>query len=103
RAQGAVFGPVASDRTVLRALGQIGQNRPAAVAPVRAAARAHMWTQLPGGLPESTFAGGAYQPGTVVLRIDGSLVVAHSKKDKTAGTFKVSFGHHPLGCWIDTT
>jgi len=104
RAQDAVFGPVASDTTVLRALGEIGQNRPAAIARVRAAARAHMWAQFPDGRPpESTFAGGISQPDTVVLRIDGSLVVAHSKKDRSAGTFKGSFGHHPLGCWIDNT
>jgi hypothetical protein len=39
RAQEAVFGPVASDTTVLRALGEIGQSRSAAIARVRAAAR----------------------------------------------------------------
>jgi hypothetical protein len=104
RAQGAVFGPVASDTTVLRALGEIGTSRTAAIARVRAAARVHMWAQLPGGRPpESTFAGGVSQPGMVVLRIDGSLVVSHSKKDRSAGTFKGSYGHHPLGCWIDNT
>ncbi|WP_432832917.1 IS1380 family transposase [Dactylosporangium sp. CA-092794] len=104
RAQGAVFGPVASDTTVLRALGEIGTTRPAAIARVRAAARAHMWSRLPGGRPpESTFAGGMSQAGTVVLRIDGSLVVSHSKKDRAAGTFKGTYGHHPLGCWIDNS
>jgi len=88
RAQGAVFGPVASDTTVLRALGEIGTTRPAAIARVRAAARVHMWSQLPGGRPpESTFAAGTSQAGMVVLRIDGSLVVSHSRKDRAAGTF----------------
>ena len=104
RAQSAVLGSVASDTTVLRALGEIGASRPAGIARVRAAARVHMWSQLPDGRPpESTFAGGMSQPGMVVLRIDGSLVISHSKKDRSAGTFKGSFGHHPLGCWIDNT
>jgi DDE family transposase len=104
RAQGALFGPVASDTTALRALGEIGCDRPARIARARADARSHMWGQLPGGKPpESTFAGGMRQPGMVVLRVDGSIVVAHSRKDKAAGTFKKTFGHHPLGCWIDNT
>jgi DDE family transposase len=103
RAQKQVFGPIASDTTVLRALGEIGQGRRAAIARVRAAARAHVWSQLPDGLPESSFAGGLFQPGMVVLRTDASLVVSHSRKQGAAPTFKKSFGHHPLGCWIDNS
>jgi hypothetical protein len=103
RAQQAVFGPVASDTTALRALGEIGDARRAAIGRTRAAARAHMWAQLPGGMPESYFAGGVCQPGMIVLRIDGTIVVSHSKKDRSAGTFKRTFGHHPLACWIDNT
>jgi hypothetical protein len=49
-----------------------------------------VWALLPGGLPEATFAGGIAQPGMVVLRIDGSLVVAHSRKERAAPTFKNS-------------
>ena len=103
RAQGQVFGPVASDTTALRALGEVGDGKRARIARVRAAARAHIWSQLPGGVPESTFAGGVCQQGMVVLRVDGSLVVSHSKKAKAAPTFKKTFGHHPLGCWVDNT
>src|SRR5512139_1626648 len=103
RAQAEVFGPVASDTTARRALAETGGRVRAAISRVRAAARAHVWRQLPDGLPEATFAGGACQAGMVVLRIDGSLVVAHSKKDRAAPTFKKTFGHHPLGCWVDNT
>jgi hypothetical protein len=39
----------------------------------------------------------------VVLRIDGTLVPVHSKKDKGAGTYKRSYGMHPLACWVDNT
>jgi hypothetical protein len=39
----------------------------------------------------------------IVLRIDGIIVVAYSKMDRSAGTFKRPFGLHPLACWIDNT
>jgi hypothetical protein len=103
RAQSAVFGPVASDTTARRALAETGGRARSAIGRVRAAARKHVWALLPDGLPEATFAGGVCQPGMVVLRIDGSLVVAHSKKERAAPTFKKTYGHHPLGCWIDNT
>ncbi len=103
RAQSEVFGPVASDTTARRALAETGGRARTAIARVRAAARAHVWALLPGGPPEATFAGGMCQPGMVVLRIDGSLVVAHSRKERAAPTFKKTYGHHPLGCWIDNT
>ena len=103
RGQAAEFGSVASDTTVMRALGEISDARRAAIARSRAAARAHVWSRLAGGVPESTFAAGMCEPGTVVLRIDGTLVISHSKKDRAAGAFKRTFGHHPLGVWIDNT
>jgi len=103
RAQAQVFGPVASDTTARRALAETGGRARAAIGRVRAAARAHVWQLLPDGLPEARFAGGMSQAGMVVLRIDGSLVVSHSKKERAAPTFKKTYGHHPLGCWIDNT
>jgi hypothetical protein len=103
RAQEQVFGPVASDTTARRALDEIGGRARSAIGRIRAAARQHVWRLLPGGLPEARFAGGMYQPGMVVLRIDGTIVQAHSKKDRATPTFKKTFGHHPVGCWIDNT
>ncbi len=82
---------------------ETGGRARSAIGRVRAAARAHVWQLLPGGLPEVRFAGGMCQPGMVVLRIDGTIVVAHSKKERGAPAFKKTFGHHPLGCWIDNT
>jgi hypothetical protein len=84
RAQAAVFGPVASDTTVLRALGEVADARRAGIFRARAAGRAHIWAQLPAGVPESTFADGVCEPGTIVLRVDGTLVISHSKKGSTA-------------------
>jgi hypothetical protein len=38
-----------------------------------------------------------------VIRLDASLVIAHSEKDQAAGTFKGTYGHHPLTSWCDNT
>jgi hypothetical protein len=103
RAQTEVFGPVASDTTARRALAETGGRARTRIGRVRADARKHVWALLPDGLPEARFAGGMCQAGMVVLRIDGSLVVAHSKKERAAPTFKKTYGHHPLGCWIDNS
>lgn len=40
---------------------------------------------------------------TIVIRLDATLVIAHSDKEQAAGTFKGSFGHHPLTAWCDNT
>ena len=40
---------------------------------------------------------------TIVIRIDASLVTAHSEKQLAAGTYKGTFGHHPLEAWCDNT
>ena len=40
---------------------------------------------------------------TIVIRLDATLVVAHSDKELAAGTFKGSWGHHPLTAWCDNT
>jgi hypothetical protein len=104
RVQDQLFGSVASDTTCGRALGEVGQVERSRIAAARAAAREHMWQQLPGGPPALSLAGGSYSTGEqVVLRIDASIVQAHSRKEKAAGTYKGSFGHQPVGVWIDNT
>lgn len=103
RAQADVFGPVASDTTALRALGEIGEGDLHRIDTVRARARAHLWSLLPGGVPTSRYAGGVGCGSTIVLRVDGTLTIAHSAKQQAAGTFKGSFGFHSLGVWIDNT
>lgn len=103
RAQQELFGQVASDTTALRALGEVGGGRGGPIATVRAAARAHLWQQLPNGPPPVTIAGDVSLGATVVLRVDATLVQAHSGKQKAAATYRKGFGHHPLGCWISNT
>src|SRR5690348_5672700 len=87
RAQAQVFGPVASDTTALRALGQISDVDLYRIDARRAAARAHLWSQLPDGVPQSCYAGGIGMGATIVLRVDGTITLAHSSKEHAEGTF----------------
>jgi len=104
RCQVEVFGPVASDTTALRALREIGDVDLYRIDARRAAARAHLWNQLPDGVPESRYAGGASMGATIVLRVDATITLAHSSgKQHAEGTFKKTFGFHSLGVWIDNT
>jgi hypothetical protein len=103
RAQSEVFGPVASDTTALRALGEVGERDLHRIDAARAAARAHLWSRLPAGVPASTYAGGLSCGDTIVLRVDGTLTIAHSAKEQAEGTYKKSFGFHSLGVWIDNS
>ena len=38
-----------------------------------------------------------------MIRMDASLVIAHSDKELAAGRYKGSWGHHPLMAWCDNT
>jgi hypothetical protein len=57
RAQAPLYGPVASDTTVGRALAEVGQAGRGRIAAARAAARAHVWSLLPDGPPALSIAG----------------------------------------------
>lgn len=36
---------------------------------------------------------------TIVIRMDASMVIAHSDEELAAGTYKGSWGHHSLMAW----
>lgn len=105
RDQGELFGPVASDPTLWRTLDGIDALRRDRLAAARARTRRHVWAQIVarhGTIPAARVADrdlGA----TIVVRLDASLVIAHSDKELAAGTFKGSWGHHPLTAWCDNT
>ncbi|MGH3977071.1 MAG: IS1380 family transposase [Pseudonocardiaceae bacterium] len=105
RDQGELFGPVASDPTLWRALSEIGPTQRDRIARARAKTRAHVWTlieQRPGRIPPSRV-GDRDLGKTIVVRMDASILISHSDKEQAAGTFKHTFGHHPLGAWCDNT
>ncbi len=86
--QEELFGPVASVATAWRALRE-ASGRTSEIAAARAEVRAHVWKLIAdahGRVPASTVAGtdlGEF----VVLRVDATIVIAHSDKEGAAGTF----------------
>jgi len=102
RHQSEVLGSVASAPTVWRALKEITPATARRIDQARAKVRAHVWSQLPGGLPVSKVAD-TDLGDTVVLDVDATLVTTHSEKAGSASTFKKGFGYHPLGVWCDNS
>jgi Transposase DDE domain group 1 len=105
RDQAELYGPVASDPTLWRALDEIGEPQRRKISRARATTREYVWSLITtrhGQIPPSRVADGDLGP-TIVIRIDASLVIAHSDKELAAGTYKGSWGHHPLMAWCDNT
>ena len=102
RHQHEVFGPVASDTTVWRALDEIGATQLRRLAMARAKVRARMW-RLFGGPPAARAAGRDIGAGVVVLDVDSTIVLAHSDKDGAAATYKHTYGFHPILVTCDNT
>jgi hypothetical protein len=97
RAQPELAGPVASDPVVSRLVTALAADAPRALRAIRkarAAARERAWAlagdRAPGG-------DGALIP----VDIDATIVIAHSEKEKTAPTWKKTFGFHPLAAFAD--
>lgn len=86
RDQPSLFGELASDATAWRLLEALEPTRLEAIRAARARARQRVWE-----LAES--------PERVILDLDATLVSAHSEKEGAAGTYKGSFGFHPLLCY----
>jgi hypothetical protein len=102
RHQSEVLGSVASAPTVWRALDEVTPAAAKRIDKARARVRAHVWSQLPGGVPASKVADTDLGE-VVVLDVDATLVTAHSEKEGAAVTFKKGFGYHPLGVWCENT
>jgi hypothetical protein len=105
RHQGELSGPVASDTTAWRTLAQCDSVALARVARARAKVRRHVWSLIGarhGGIPPAR-AAGRDLGAVIVVRLDATIVVAHSDKQQAKGTFKGTYGHHPLTAWCDNT
>ena len=90
RGQEALFGRVASESTAHRVVKSIDSRLLDAIRAARAAARTRAWQA------------GA-RPKTITLDIDATILAWHSEKERAAGTYKRSFGFHPLLCYLDET
>ena len=100
-----LFGPVASDPTLWRTLEAVDARTRDRLAAARAKTRRHVWDQIVarhGAIPPSVVVDRDLGK-TVVIRLDATLVIAHSDKELAAGTFKGTWGHHPLTAWCDNT
>jgi len=105
RDQAPLFGPVAWDPTLWRALDEIDQPQRRSIARARAKTREHGWSLIEkrhGRIPPSWVPDQGLSK-TIVIRMDASLVIAHSDKELTAGTFQGTVGHHRLQAWCDNT
>jgi hypothetical protein len=105
RHQGELFGAVASDTTAWRTLAGCDGVILARISKARAKARRHVWALIEarhGAIPPAKAAGRDLGEVTVV-RLDATIVVAHSDKQQARGTFKGTWGHHPLTAWCDNT
>jgi hypothetical protein len=95
---------VASDPTAWRLLSDVHGAVFGALSAARAQARELAWAQAAEtgtGLPGSTAAGQSV-PG-LVLDLDVSIVICHSKKESATSTYKKTFAYHPLFCFLDGT
>jgi hypothetical protein len=97
RSQADLAGPVASDPVVSRLVTTLAADAPRALRAIpkaRAAARERAWDlagdRAPGG-----------DGSLIPVDIDATIVIAHSEKEKTAPTWKKTFGFHPLAAFAD--
>jgi hypothetical protein len=105
RHQADLFGHVASTATAWRGLDEIGGLQLARIDRARATARTQVWRQIVarhGQIPSARTCYGDLGT-TVVIRLDASIVIAHSDKTGAKGTFKGTYGHHPLLATCDNT
>jgi Transposase DDE domain group 1 len=102
RHQHELFGQVASDTTVWRALGEVGVVHLRRIAKARAKVRSRMWKLL-GRPPAARAAGRDIGEGVVVLDVDSTIVIAHFDKEGAAATYKHTYGFHPILVTCDNT
>lgn len=94
RAQPEVFGLVASDPTVSRAIDTLAETDTAVLTAIRAArAAARTWVWQRAGAPT--------QNGWIVLDPDATVLISHSEKEDATKTWKKTFGFHPLLVFCD--
>ena len=100
RAEPGVYGRVASDPTISRAVDVLAGDVTKVVAAINAAraqARARVWALAGEHAPDH----GAAADDPLILDVDATLVTAHSDKQGAAPTFKRGFGFHPLCVFVD--
>ena len=94
-----------SDSTIHRMLTAIDARAAGRIVRARAVARKIAWGLIAAreqGFPWVAVAGKTLT-GWVVIDLDATIITAASKKEGATGTFKGTFGHHPLAAWCANT
>jgi len=94
RSQAAAFGPVASDTTVWRTLGELHEDRRHEFRRMLGAARECVWSD-----PRVA----QRLCRLLVIDVDATLVAAHTAKEFAAGNYKRGYGFHPIVVSLDAT
>ena len=105
RHHAVLLGQGASDSTLWRALGEIDDRARARIARARAKVRTRVWDLLAAraqGFPWLVILGKPLT-GWIVLDLDATVITSASKKHGAAGTYKGSYGFHPLAAWCANT
>lgn len=105
RHHAALVGAGASDSTLWRALGEIDARARGRINKARARVRAQVWDLLAdraAGFPWLVILGKTLT-GWVVIDLDATIITASSKKQGAAGTYKGTYGFHPLAAWCANT
>jgi len=100
-----VLGGQASDSTLWRTLEEIDAKTREKIGKARARVRVRVWALLEGreaGFPWIQVLG-KQLAGWIVIDMDATVITAASNKEQAAGTFKKTFGHHPLAAWCGNT
>ena len=105
RHHAALLGEGASDSTLWRMLGEFDDRARARIAKARAVVRGRVWDLLAereGGFPWLVILGPTLS-GWTVIDMDATVITCSSRKEQAAGTYKGSWGFHPLAAWCANT
>lgn len=100
-----LLGEGVSDSTLWRTLGEIDVRARARIAKTRAAVRVRVWDLLAdraGGFPWLVILGRPLA-GWTVIDMDATVITCSSRKERAAGTYKGTWGFHPLAAWCANT
>ena len=100
RAEPGIYGAVASDPTVSRAIDALAADPRAALRAIntaRAVARKSAWAMAGQHAPDHQIS--ARSP--LIIDVDATLVTSHSDKEQAAPTFKRGYGFHALCAFVD--
>lgn len=105
RHHAGLVGDGASDSTLWRMLGEIDDRARARIAKARAGVRARVWDLLAerdAGFPWLVILGRPLV-GWSVIDLDATVITCSSRKERAAGTYKGTWGFHPLAAWSANT